>query len=212
MKKHKKFKEVTPVMETVTNEPIRGSVGEFIELLKEFPADGKFSLEGAACINVDGEGEIVIRHKSDPELTQIDMSGVEPDCCDECMDECDDCDYSNPFANEESSEVAKVYTLGLTAEVPEFANMIRVASSDAIINGEGVMSPIPEELAFEKSFLHPNQKRTIDEIRKHNAYVAECLGEMHRRGISALLEYQTQCLAHGMIDTNKVMCEIVDNK
>lgn len=210
MKKHKKFKEVTPVMETVTNEPIRGSVGEFIELLKEFPADGKFSLEGAACIGLDDERAIKISPKTDSELTQIDMSGIESECCGECIEGCTDCDYSNPFVNEESSEVAKVYTLGLTAEMPEFANIIRTTSSDAIIGVE-VMSPVPEELAYEKSLLHPDQKKTIDEIRKHNAYIAECLSEMHRREISALLEYQTQCLAHGMIDTNKVMCEIVDN-
>ena len=50
----------------------------------------------------------------------------------------------------------------------------------------------------------------IDEIRQHNMYVAECMAEMHRREISALLEYNTQCLAHFGVQTNKVMCNIID--
>ena len=71
-----------------------------------------------------------------------------------------------------------------------------------------VLAPNPEEAEFE-SLLHPDQKLCIDEIRHHNAYVAECLGEMHRREIAALLEYNTQCLAHFGFDTNRVMCQIV---
>jgi hypothetical protein len=70
------------------------------------------------------------------------------------------------------------------------------------------MTPNSAELNFE-NMLMPNQLTTLDEIRHHNAYVAECMGELHRREIAALLEYQTQCMAHFGIQTNRSMCAIV---
>ena len=197
MKKNKKLKEITPVVETVTSEPIPGSVGSFIELLKQFPEDSKFTIEGAACVGVDGGGEYEI--KSNPNLTKVDMSDAEEECC--C--ECDNCDETE----DAMLNTIATHVLGIATDNHDFLKVIRQMPGDHMM-ASPVLAPNPEEAEFE-SLLHPDQKLCIDEIRHHNAYVAECLGEMHRREIAALLEYNTQCLAHFGFDTNRVMCQIV---
>ncbi len=197
MKKNKKLKEITPVVNPVVNEPIPGSVGSFIELLKQFPEDSKFTLEGAACVGVDGEGEYAI--KSNPNLTQVNMSGIEEECC--C--ECDNCDETE---NDIENTIA-THVLGIATDNHNFLEVIRQMPGDTMMSSP-VLAPNSEEANFE-SMLHPDQQLCLNEIRHHNAYVAECLGEMHRREIAALLEYNTQCLAHFGFDTNRVMCQIV---
>lgn len=197
----KKFKKETPVIKTV------GSVGEFIEVLKNFPSDAKFELNGSADIidaYMNGElKDITIKPFKTFDETAQDCEPFfnypEEGCI---TDECEYCDA-------DKNPVMDGYLFGFSDMCPEYLNQIRHATSDSIIESP-VMMPDKEELLFEGKELIPNQVLCIDEIRQHNMYVAECLAEMYRRQISALLEYNTQCMAHFGVQTNKVMCTMVD--
>lgn len=203
----KKLKKETPVIET---KPVEGSVGEFIELLKNFPSDAKFELNGSADIlNVEMGGEL-------KDITINPVKSFEEAECDcepffdeeaasriagECNCDCDD-DKENPVMGN--------HLFGFYNEYPEFVDDIRHIPSDRIIETP-VMMPYKKELYFEGDNLKFNQILCIDEIRQHNMYVAECMAELYRRQIAGLLEYNTQCLAHFGAETNKVMCTIVDS-
>lgn len=215
MKKNKKFKEVTPVIETKEPAYEPGSVGEFIELLKEFPADSKFTLNGNVNISdsrmmYDGEPAGVVIYPSEesikhdyPEACEYDKDGSILDKLEVCAadDECD-CVIDNP--------VMDGHLYGKAFEDNAFAKAIRRCHADDIIDTP-LMMPNRQELQFEGKELLPTQLLCIDEIRQHNMYVAECMAELYRRQIAGLLEYNTQCLAHFGIETNKVMCTMVDS-
>ena len=190
MKKNKKkFEKLIGNVNTTSKKP--GSVAEFIELLQNFPEDGKVTLDG--CMNIDGLDEegrgVTIYPKSVlNDVEEFDSADIE---------------YSA------SDDILLKHTYGVGYNNSELSDALRTTSTDSLICVE-VMSPNEGELKFENHLLSPHQACTIDEIRHHNAYVAECLGELHRREIAALLEYNTQCLAHFGIETNKTMCDIVD--
>ena len=198
MSKKKKFGKVTPVIETKNEPIIPGSVGEFIELLQQFPSDGKFTLNGSVDIdsekiNNDSQG-VTIYPRENPDMNNEVCN------CEEC--DCDESSYEN--------DVMKEYLYGATKDGIKLADFVKHMSSDDLINAP-LMVPNKNELDYELTQLHPMQGIAIDEIRQHNAYVAECLSEMHRRELMALLEYNTQCLAHFGVETNKTMCNIVSS-
>lgn len=217
MKKNKKFMEATPVIETKEASCIPGSVGEFIEILKDFPADAKFTLNGSVDIN----GKTDIGDEFNTNIYKLPDGDCEPvkepffnypeakPCCDFKNKE------TEPYMTEEEEEdmlnfVLSDYTYGLGWDDDNFNKYMRSSEADALLKSP-VMAPYHKELQYEGKQLTFNQVKTIDEIRQHNIYVAECMAEMHRREIAALLEYNTQCLAHFGVETNKEMCEIVDS-
>ena len=209
MKKNKKFKKATPVIETKETDIVPGSVGEFIEVLKQFPAEEKFTLNGSVGIGNTDDVHTTISH-SDHDLFEdeavinavADMLGIES-TCKECDDvECDCDEY-------EESTFMKLHSYGISYNNPEFLNSMREAPTE-YLTAHPIATPNNMQIDFESVTLNPNQYFILDEIRAHNAEMAEVLGELHRREIAALLEYNTQCLAHFGVATNKSMCEIVD--
>lgn len=195
MKKHRKHEE--PIIDTTT-EP--GSVGEFIELLQQFPESGKLTLNGNIDIdmNEDGDG-ISIYPKGAFDIAPVEYY--------------DDNEELDPELAHEAFKnvVMDGYSFGVACDDPKYLHGIRHASADSLTSCS-LTSPCSEEIDFEGELLHPHQKGLLAEMRAHNMHVAECLGELHRREIAALLEYNTQCLAHFGAATNIVMCEIVDNR
>lgn len=195
--KSNKFKKATPVAKTVESK--KGSVGEFIELLKQFPEDADFKLNGN--VRVSGtEDNIHATISPIGEYTEEPVNNEEP-CCGCCNDECD-CEDSKNHAMD-------THLYGASYVSDEFMKGFRKVGSDRLTDAS-VMNPITPELLFEKDLLHPMQNDIIGEIRHHNLFVAECMTEMYRRQLAAMLEYNTQCLAHFAVATNKCMCEIVD--
>lgn len=218
MKKNKKPMKATPVIETKEAMPIPGSVGEFISLLEQFPLDSGFNLNGNAKITnpgmfYDGEPVSVVVYPSEeaikhdyPEACECDKDKAifkELESCitDECECACDTI-KENPVMDR--------HLFGYANENPELMDELRHMPTDRIIEGP-VMMPNIQELQFEGRELLPHQVLCIDEIRQHNMHVAECMGELYRRQIAALLEYNTQCLAHFGIETNRVMCTIINS-
>lgn len=201
MKKNKKINNVA-LVETKQEPYIPGSVKEFKELLNVFPDDAKFTLNGSIDIDFEpDEGGCDIYPKlneaadiEDSAYENVDRGGI---------------NFNLPIADE-SEDVMKVYLTGIAHDNNSFMTCIREIPADTLVNAP-IMTPNPEQLTFEKSLLPSNQVSMLSEIRHHNAYIAECLGELHRREIAALLEYNTQCFAHFGIENNKTMCEIVDN-
>lgn len=200
MKKNKKF--ATPVIETKDNyDPF--TVEGLIDVLKEFPKDSKFELNGAIkikdCMTADN-GESLSVNISIPAENNNSI-GLE------------NINYENDndagkFVNG-TGELVDNYLYGICPKDNNFLDMIRKSATDTIINSPLTM-PNNEESSFEQKYLAPNQCDVINEIRQHNTFIAECLGEIHRREVAALLEYNTQCLAHFGIETNKTMCVIAD--
>lgn len=210
MKKDKKFKKATPVIETkeigVPINAIPGSVDEFIEILKQFPSDAKFTLNGTASVDGfvgDDHIEATIYKPATCNLSENDPFFNEPEAC-----ITDECKYCEP--HEEENVVMKEHLFGIANGDNEFLDAIRHEPTDDLISSP-LMMPNTQELRYEGEFLAPPQIMQIDEIRQHNLYVAECMGEMYRRQIAALLEYNTQCMAHFGLVTNRVMCRIVDD-
>lgn len=199
MKKINKFKNETPV--TKTMEPKKGSVGEFIEILKQFPADADFELNGNVRVSgVCDDENLTARITPAGGYTETESVNNEKPCgC--CNDECDCEDSKN--------HVMDTHLYGASYVSDEFMRGFRKVCSDRLTDA-GVMNPITPELLFEKDSLYPMQNDTIGEIRHHNLFVTECMTEMYRRQLAAMLEYNTQCLAHFAVATNKCMCEIVD--
>lgn len=201
MKKNKKFNDVAPVIETNEEACIPGSVKEFKELLSNFPDDAQFTLNGNVNIDFgpdEGGCNIYPKGTCNGITDDVENSAYEGDI------------YVNGEIADRSDDVMKAYLTGIAHDNSNFITAIRETSTDSIINAS-IMTPNPGQLAFEKAFLQPGQASILNEIRHHNAYMAECLGELHRREISALLEYNTQCLAHFGIESNVTMCEIIDN-
>lgn len=199
MKKNKKnFEKLIGKVNDTSKEP--GSVAEFIELLQQFPENGKITLDGCVNIdNIDEEGRGISIYPKEAAMSMLQNS-EESDC------DCKDCTVDEDNIN---STFIRDYAYGIGYDNNTFMNAIRDASSDALV-GEPIVVPNDAQIDFETNNLLPNQYFNLDEIRKHNMYVAECLGELHRREISALLEYNTQCLAHFGVETNKTMCSIVE--
>lgn len=206
----KNKKKTTPFVETVKNEgPLTSkeakTVGGFKKLLGEFPDDCEFILNGdveVKGIEVDGKpnGSIIISQINNghyPVSEECNSNGLED--TEEFTENMDKRDYED--------EVMDKHLFGLGYKNDLFSNQIREVNAEFLTEAP-IMMPNREELNLEKTLM-PNQNMTLDEIRYHNAYVAECMGELHRREIAALLEYQTQCMAHFGIQTNRCMCEIV---
>lgn len=200
MKENKKFMNPTPVVET---KPIKGSVGEFIEILKDFPADAKFTLNGNVDINdlnIYGEPAVAtIKPVKSFDDTSCDCEPFFNYPEDSDNDECED--------EEDSVEdaIMKSHLFGSDT----LAKYNRGTSSDHLIDYP-IMNPTDRQLAYEINNLHPAQVIAIDEIRAHNVCVVEALTEMYRRQLAALLEYNTQCMVQFASKSNKIMCEIVD--
>ena len=125
--KNKKIKEATPVIETKDYE--KGSVGEFIALLNEFPEDAKITLDG----NVKIDSELF------PDNSSITIYPNE-----ESFKE------DNPKVCEESYEdaVMKEYLLGKVYHDNNFINALRNLNSDNILEVH-MMVPNKSELDFE---------------------------------------------------------------
>ena len=88
--KNKKHAKATPVIETKNEGYEKGSVGEFMALLSEFPKDAKFTLNGNVDIDSDefdeGKG-ITIYPKAAAEIIEDDV------CCTECGGKCEPVPY-----------------------------------------------------------------------------------------------------------------------
>lgn len=199
MKKNKKkFVPNEPRINDTTKDP--GSVAELIELLQSFPEDGKVELDGMINIDFGEDGGVDIYPKK-----------VLDECGHECNEEqciCDECANVDEVISKVMEDI-ELHVNGTLYNNHEQLKNIRNMSSDSITAYE-IMAPNPFEYEYEINELHPNQAAMIDEIRKHNAFMAECMAELHRREISALLEYNTQCLAHFGVETNRDMCVIID--
>lgn len=203
MKKNKNMKKnVIGVNETC----MPGTVGEFIELLKTFPADGKFTLNG----NVDIKNVGMFDDNGEPVNVTIYPTESE-NICNECAEALDERCITDECECEETYEdmVMKYHLSGVARDNYDYLKEMRDSFTDSLIESP-VMNPIKDELEFERNGLTHEQGLQLAEIRMHNNHVAECMGEMYRRQVSALLEYNTQCLAHIMGATNRSMCEIID--
>lgn len=206
MKKNKKdLIDVIPEGEKLLVEHEKGSVGEFIELLKEFPADGKIDLDGSIYISKDTGGARIYPREPEVEYRE----GVD-------IESCDDDDLDLEEAAEVSREsyadhVAGKFCLGFDHCNPEMISTFRSGPADKLL-GAPIMTPNTEALEYEENYLLPGQVELIDEIRHHNVYMAECMAEVCRRSISAMLEYNTQVLSRFAHATTKEMCKIIDNK
>ena len=208
MKKNKKFMKETPVIETkeFSIAPTSGSVDEFIEILKQFPGDAKFNLNGIASVDgYIGDDHVEARIFNPSTLNQSEDEPFFNYPEDGCIaDECE-CNIDH----EEQNPVMNGHLFGIADTDATFLKEVRHISADKLTELPVVM-PNKNELVFEGELLELPQLMCIDEIRQHNMYIAECMAEIHRREIAALLEYNTQCLAHFGIVTNKCMCTIVD--
>jgi hypothetical protein len=204
MKKNKKVMNVTPESAT-THE--RGSVGEFIELLKEFPADGRIDLYGNVAITTEEPNGGFHTVAISPQCAEY-RDGT----CDECKDNC--VDLESEESVEEAKESFANYTMNKFDLGFEHANhkmipTLRYGTADKLL-GAPIMKPNSDAFEYEDNYLLPNQREIIDEIRHHNVYMAECMAELCRRGVSAMLEYNTQVISHFARETTKDMCKIID--
>ena len=167
------------------------SVGEFIELLKEFPMDGKINLNGSISINN-------IFEDPNAKITIVERNQI---------------NNENTFINEEVSNKTNnrnEYSHGISSCDANYLNKVRKAPTNDLID-HSATTPNDDQIAFENNMLKSHQVNILNEIRENNAYIAECIGEMRRREVLALLEYNTQCLAHFGVATNSaIMCEIVN--
>ena len=200
MKKHRKHEE--PIIDTTT-EP--GSVGELIELLQQFPESGKLTLNGNIDINIseDGDGATIY-----PKGTLINLNPEYnyDDNCDN-YNKCNGLDVDPALEREAFKNVVMdIHRSGLD---PVIICEIREKSSGELL-ADSLLNPCGEEIDFEDKLAGQYQNTLLAEMRAHNAYIAECLGELHRREMAALLEYNTQCLAHFGVSTNMDMCRIID--
>lgn len=206
----KNKKKVTPVIETLQAEgdaKIRASktVGVFKKLLSEFPDDAELELDG--IINIHGGIEL----EDGPGTVSITAEyPVKPqDCYSENDEVCDECECTESMDKRDYEDIVMdKHLFGIGYKNDLFNTQIREVNTEFLTEAP-IMMPSREELNLENIDLSPRQNATIDEIRHHNAYVAECMGELHRREIAALLEYQTQCMARFGFETNKTMCDIV---
>lgn len=221
MKNKKRMKE-TPVVETKNEGYERGSVGEFIALLSEFPKDAKFTLNGNVDIDdmgyCDENGEpkgITIYPKAAAEVIEEDINRCEDggECvCSECSCELEKIPYEGNedlYHNAYTEAAMDLHLQGIAYENYDYLKAIRNTSADNLANGP-LLDPNEGELSFERNNLMPYQQELLAEMRAHNASIAESFGELHRREIAALLEYNTQCLAQFAHATNKDMCIIID--
>lgn len=206
MKKNKKTLPEIPEIK-VSDVCEKGSVGEFIELLKHFPANAKFTLNGTADIDAEEIGGL---ESGASAATIYPRENV----CDECCDCCDDVESERCITDESAYEdthadiIMRNHLSGIARDNHNFLNGMRDAFTDKLIESP-VMNPTKDQLAYEEEMLHPYQSRLLDEMREHNNYVSEAMAELYRRQLSAILEYNTQCIAHFGLASNRSMCEII---
>lgn len=208
MKKNKKdLIDVIPEGEKLLVEHEKGSVGEFIELLKEFPADGKIDLNGTIHISKDAGGATIYPREPVVEYRE----GVDIESCNNNASDNLDSEEAVEVARESYADhIAGKFCLGFDHSNPEMISTFRSGPADKVL-GAPIMTPNTAALEYEENYLLPNQCAIIDEIRHHNVYMAECMAELCRRGVAAMLEYNTQVLSHFARETTKDMCKIVDN-
>jgi hypothetical protein len=188
--KNAKIKEVaTPVIETKDYE--KGSVGEFIALLSEFPKNAKFTLDGGVRISSEEfpDNSSIVVYPSEAALDEAYPDTVEA-----------------PTTYEDS--VMKSYLFG-RVDNEGYVDNLRHCTTDSILDGS-LITPNKTELCFEQRHLYPEQESIINEIRYHNVEMAEVMAEIYRRQMAALLEYNTQVLAHFATENNKIMCVTID--
>lgn len=203
--KNKKIMKATPVIETKQADYIPGTVGEFINVLQNFPPDKEFTLNGSVSIKgfeIDGDPNCSISIYPEGVINKDEHPHID---CVEC--DCLECDCENQYSDELIEYADKMmdnHYFGIATKNNEYLEYLRGAS----IDGLSFTTPNIEQLDFEEKNLTHNQQLLIDEIRANNMCVAEYLGELHRREIAALLEYNTQCLTHFGCVTNREMCRI----
>lgn len=213
MKKNLKFVEATPVVETKRADTLK--VRDVIATLSNFSPDAEIHIDGGVLISDDINDETLKAVANSPKVANVTVDsepfyGLPESFCESCDCDCDTCDLlCCEGENEETAEdiIMKTHLFGHD----EIARAVRGASSDHLIDAP-IMNPNKVQLDFENRELHPYQTSMIDEIRVQNACVVESLTELYRRQLAALLEYNTQCMAHLTTRTNAVMCEIVDRK
>ena len=186
------------ILEQVEVNHEKGSVGEFIELLKTFPQDGKIDLNGNINISKGDSGVII--YPQDPEYRNSDNESEDKS---ESAIEADK-EFIN-YAN----DILDKFSYGFGYADPNMITTFRNGPSDKLL-GAPIMVPHPEELDYEDHFLLPHQRAMLDEIRHHNVYVAEAMGELCRRGVSAILEYNTQVLSQFAKETTRDMCIVIN--
>lgn len=189
MKKNKKIENGLIANDNTFN--CNHSVGEFIEILKEFPMDGKIKLNGSVSISN-------IFDDPNAKITIAEQNRI---------------NNENIFTNEElfnETNNRNGYLHDTSSYDDNYLNKIRKAPTNDLID-HSITTLNDDQIAFENNMLKSYQIDILNEIRDNNAYIAECIGEMHRREILALLEYNTQCLAHfGAATNSAIMCEIVN--
>ena len=190
MKKNKKAMNATPVIETKEVNNLGGTVAGLKAVLEQFPDNAQISFAGD-FIDVNLDDKVARIHQHRPELLEDEVESYDP----------------VPVYDEHTT-IMNDYLFG-SIDNKQYMNQIRHAASDEILE-QPLMLPNQQELDYETKMLHDPQTMTIDEIRRHNVMIAELMGELHRRQVAALLEYGTQCLAHFGVESNRVMCNIVN--
>lgn len=183
------------------------TVGTVIKTLSKFPEDAEIEFNDKGVVighdnfaELENAVEAVKNSGIKIKETYVDECAYEDEGC--ITDECDD-----EMTYEDIVMDGHLY--GIANCSHEFLEAIRAAKGEDLLTAP-ILMPNKGELDFEARNLNPNQSYMLDEIRKHNAYVAECMAEMHRREIAAFLEYNTQMLAQFGYETNRVMCEVVN--
>lgn len=102
-----------------------------------------------------------------------------------------------------------LYHHGFATTNPGLIMNIRRDNMDEFYNNCKVCSPNPDRDMFESECMSQDQRMFLNTMRMNNAVMAEYLTESFRRGLTALLEYNTQAASNVMYHT---MCEIIDKE
>lgn len=194
---------ITPVVATKQNnaqDPL-GVLVDALEQLSEI--DGAFDMNEPieiTCMTENGENfsmRITKNVHDENEFFNVEEANkiAEPIDDDGITEEYEDITMQN-------------YLFGINDKT--FIEGVRMAPAETLMQAS-VLIPNREQLCYERNHLHPYQNVMLDEIRNQNIFVAEQMAEIYRRQMSALLEYQTQCMAMFAESTNKTMCVIVDD-
>lgn len=177
----------------IKNNNPSGSVGEFIELLKGFPPDAQFTIDGEVSINgienTDGELKDYSIKSRNNELTNPSLDTIIDDT--KKYDK-NDVLYHHMFGEK------------------EITNAVRAKLSEDLLSDD-IMNPYPSQIEYENQNLLVKQQEMFDEIRQKNTIVVENLAELYRRQLAALLEYNTQCLSNMVTTNNKIMVTVLEN-
>lgn len=183
------------------------TVDTLIDVLKTFPKGCPAKINGnitVGDINFDDDGNVVQDSGSSTTVKISDLTS-DANIADEQMEEINcgnqNDEIENPYDKEH--KVIANYLYGN----PELFKIASHTVSDDLF-ATSICYPGVNTQLFESAILSPSQKELVDEIREKNMLMATMLAEQYRRGLSAMFEYNLQC----MYMYGRTMCSIVDKK